>query len=165
MLEYILSPVSEIPYKFAIAIPSEYSIDLIMLLPRSSASNGNPDAGAEIGIVLGVTLTVIFIVILIPTIYVCRLLWAVEIMSNKTLKARAAASRATKEPPVAKSAYRKVAPKTTANKPGPFADTAPMMPPAAYMGDGDGDGEYEMTAYGEGGMGTVRTETEEWECK
>jgi hypothetical protein len=33
------------------------------------------------------------------------------------------------------------------------------------MGDADGDGEYEMTAYGEGGMGIVRTETEEWECK
>jgi hypothetical protein len=52
---------------------------------------------------------------------------------------------------------------TTSNKPGSYDINAPMIPLAAHMGERSGGGEYENTAYGDGGMGIVRMDTEEWE--
>jgi hypothetical protein len=164
-----IRPVSKIPYKSALPKPPEYDIDLIMLPPRHDVSQNtpNPDAGTEIGIIVGVTVTFIFFVFLIPIICFCCCASrrGKNNMVKQTIAGLGALPAGTKTRPSTKPGYSRITPNVTSNKPGPYDDNAPMIPLAAYMGEGEGDGEYENSAYGGGGMGIVRMQTEVWERK
>jgi len=57
--------------------------------------------------------------------------------------------------PSTRPAYRQITPNTGLYDSGANADTAPVMPPNAYMGETYPDGGYRNTGYGEGGYGNA----------
>jgi hypothetical protein len=149
-------PQPDIPFKSRLPnLPCMYNVDLIMLLPRQSDSTGN-SSGEAVVYIVSVVLFIFFV-----TICFCGLSRR-QNAGKETRASPAAIQNTTKKRAGGKSANTS---HIVSNKPGPFADTAPMLPTAAHLGEGHGDGEYEMSAYGDGGLGIVRTETEEWERK